>query len=92
MIPVTFLNRRSSPSRVFSCHSACSPVVVSGCRRSCIGCMVGQQRTSVECVSFCLFMVHGLEETKGWRRSAGQTVDLCLYIPSTKEKGPDISI
>lgn len=47
--------------------------------------MVGQQRESVECVSFCLFMVHELEETK--KAGTGQSAGLCLYFISSEEKG-----
>lgn len=64
--------RRLSLFSVVTLHVfCCPPVVVMVCCESRLSCMVGQQQQqeSVDCVSFCLFMVHGLEETKGWRRT-----------------------
>lgn len=50
--------------------------MVSGCSESCTGCMVGQQQESVECVSFCLFMVAWVWRDK---RLAQDKSWICVY-------------
>lgn len=72
---------------VFSCsrHSACcTPLVVLGCGE--LAAWWVKQREPVD----CLFMVHGLKETKGWHRKKWM-VDLCFSIVFKRELDSSVS-